>query len=129
MTLRETCKQAFAQAPAGFAWGADDSQAVSHLGAVLQLHADGATLSCTLPPGEPHTIKRNVNLLLLMLLAAGWPRGNAWLTARLRAATTAPPGRPLQHEMLMRGVRYRLLIDRIHNLVTLRVKDERPEAV
>jgi hypothetical protein len=116
VTLKATVKEYFAKSPALFEWGDDDTQAISQGSAVLQCKTDHtATLACVMPPNNDTVVKYNVNLLVLLMLCAGWKQGNTWLASCFRASKRKSGQYKAKHS----NMRFELTIDKANMLTTL----------
>ena len=126
-TLKEQVKNAFVQAPASFVFGDDDGQAVSDgQCATLQMISDRrASLVVAITPDEA-LMRRGTNLVLLLLLAAGF--GNDapnWVTLMLSAAQLGQ-GQGVTETVRRGGRVYVLAIDRVNGLITVMVEEPEP---
>jgi hypothetical protein len=125
-TLKERVRIAFAQPPVSFPLmhQEDTNAAVSHRGAVLQTPRDTkAVLIVTMPADSAALVRRNTNLLIVLLLASGWTAdGTAWLTSRLKSAAQSKDA-ALRYPSTQEGLSYTLLVDKGNALVTLTVEE------
>jgi hypothetical protein len=125
-TLKERVRMAFAQPPVSFPLmhQEDTSAAVSHRGAVLQTPRENkAALIVTMPGDNTALVRRNTNLLLVLLFAGGWIHGGeAWLTSCLKSAAQSKDV-ALRYPSTQEGLSYTLLVDKENALVTLTVEE------
>jgi len=123
-SLKATVKEYFAKPPAFFAWGEDDTQAVSQGSAVLQCKDDHhATLAVLLLPGYDGIISYNVNLLVLLTACAGWKTSEGWLSSCFRKAK-----RQSKRFQTRNGrVSFDLIIDKQSHMTTLHCEERANE--
>ena len=120
MTLKETVKKIFSQAPCFFEWPEDDTQAVSQGSAVLHCKDDHhATLAVLLYPGMDQIISYNVHLLVLLTACAGWTTSEGWLSSCFRKATRSSK----RFQTRNGRVSFDLIIDKQSHLTTLHCEE------
>lgn len=122
MTLKTDVKRIFSQRPCFFAWGDNDTEAVSQGSAVLQCPADHkASLAAMMPRDNERIVAYNTTLLILLLGVAGWKDGETWLAQSFRAAAKHTQGGRFHTEHA--GRTYKLIVDRPHELTTLTIDE------
>lgn len=127
MTLKAKVKNIFTKPPCSFVFRADDTQAIGQAGAVLQCKTDDqASLVVMMPRRYPDVVTRSTNLLIALLLVAGWRDGDAWLAQCFRAAAPLPEGKIFEADH--GGKHYTLIVNRTHELTTLTVQDTHDQA-
>lgn len=120
MPLKAAVKTYFATPPAFFAWGDDDTQAVSQGSAVLHCKTDHtATLAVMMPPNNETVVRYNTNLLVLLVLCAEWRQGNTWLASCFRSSRRMSGRYKAKHGRM----RFDLTIDKLNALTTLHVEE------
>jgi hypothetical protein len=118
VTLKAKVKEIFVKPPCHFVFHKNDTEATGHDGAILQCKDDHtASLMCMMPRDMLGLVQRNTNLMIVLLLCAGWKDGDRWLAQCFREAKGLPKGKIF--DAGFGGVSFQLVIDPEHALVTL----------